>query len=233
MERTDRIAGPRNAPRLFVGLVICALGLLALLDNLGWIEFGNIWRLWPLILIALGMSRLLRPPGSQGRFAGCILVILGGWFLLSNMDIIPFHIGLVWPLVVLLIGGRLIWGATRRAVDGPIPEGASRIDVFAMLGGTEHKSNSSDFRGGMVTAIMAGSKIDLHGASVKEPPAVIDFFVMWGGVEIIVPRDWGVSVQGTPIMGAFEDKTSPPPEGTGPRLVVKGVALMGGVEIKN
>lgn len=229
----ERIAGPRNAPRLFVGLVICALGMLALLDNLGIIEFGNIWRLWPLILIALGMSRLLRPPGSQGRFAGGILLLLGGWFLLNNLGIVPFNVGIFVPLLVLLIGGRLIWGATRSGLEGPIPDGASRIDAFAILGGTEHKSSSADFRGGTATVLLAGTKIDLRQASVKEKPAVLDFFVMWGGVEIIVPRDWGVSVQGTPIMGAFEDKTSPPSEGAETRLIVKGVALMGGVEIKN
>lgn len=229
----DRIASPRNAPRLFVGLVICSLGIIALLDNLGVIHFGNIWRLWPLILVALGMARLLRPPGCQGRFSGLILMILGVWFLLNNMGLARFSVGLFFPLLALLLGGRLIWGSTRRGAEGPIPEGASRMDAFAMLGGTEHKSNSADFRGGAATAILGGCKIDLRLASVKEAPAVIDLFVMWGGVEIFVPRDWGVSVQGTPIMGAFEDKTMPPPEGGGPRLVVKGVAIMGGVEIKN
>jgi predicted membrane protein len=233
MDRTERLAGPRNASRLFVGLVICALGMLALLDNLGVIEFGNIWSLWPLVLVALGMARLLRPPGCQGRFGGVILVLIGGWFLLNNLGIARFNPGVFWPLLIVLLGGRLIWGATRRGMIGPIPEGASRMDAFAMLGGTEHKSNSADFRGGAATAILGGCKIDLRLANVKEPPAVLDLFVMWGGVEIFVPREWGVSVQGTPIMGAFEDKTSPPPEGAGPKLIVKGVAIMGGVEIKN
>ncbi|HKQ96429.1 MAG TPA: DUF5668 domain-containing protein [Candidatus Polarisedimenticolia bacterium] len=229
----ERLASPRNAPRLFVGLVICALGILALFDNLGIIEFGNIWRLWPLILIALGFARFLRPPGSPGRFAGVILLVIGGWFLLNNLGIANFNPQVFWPFLIILLGGRLVWGATRRGMEGPIPEGASRLDAFAMLGGAEHKSNSADFRGGAVTAILGGSKIDLRLANVKDTPAVIDVFVMWGGVEILVPRDWGVSVQGTPIMGAFEDKTAPPAEGAGPRLVIKGVAIMGGVEIKN
>ncbi len=36
-----------------------------------------------------------------------------------------------------------------------------------------------------------------------------------------------------PIMGAFEDKTRPPSDGGKKRLVVRGVVLMGGVEVKN
>jgi len=62
---------------------------------------------------------------------------------------------------------------------------------------------------------------------------VLDVFAMWGGIEILVPADWGVVVQGTPIMGAFEDKTSPPRDGSGAKLIIKGVVIMGGVEIKN
>jgi hypothetical protein len=56
---------------------------------------------------------------------------------------------------------------------------------------------------------------------------------MWGGIEILVPPEWSVVSMGTPILGAFEDKTRPPQQAGGPRLVVKGVVIMGGVEIKN
>jgi hypothetical protein len=51
-------------------------------------------------------------------------------------------------------------------------------------------------------------------------------------VEILAPREWSVVLQGTPVLGGFEDKTAPPRE-SGPRLIVRGVAIMGGVEIKN
>ena len=64
-------------------------------------------------------------------------------------------------------------------------------------------------------------------------PAIIDVFVMWGGVEVRVPDDWTVDLQGTPMLAGFVDKTRPPALATEKRLVIRGLALMGGVEIKN
>jgi uncharacterized protein YodC (DUF2158 family) len=34
-------------------------------------------------------------------------------------------------------------------------------------------------------------------------------------------------------MGSFEDKTNQVKDGAGPKLVVRGVAIMGSVEVKN
>jgi predicted membrane protein len=230
----EPLAASRNAPRLFVGMVVIALGTLALLDNLNIIQFDEIWSLWPLLLVAFGLARILRPAGQPGRFMGTLLLILGGWLLLQNLGLAPFRLGVVfWPLLLVLLGLRLVWGAFGGRLSGPPPDGTARLSAFAMLGGSEHKSNSADFRGGDATAILGGCKIDLRQASIKNGPAVLETFAMWGGIEIIVPRGWGVVVQATPIMGAYEDKTSPPPEGTGPQLVVKGAVIMGGVEIKN
>jgi predicted membrane protein len=231
----ERMTGTRNAPRLFVGLVVIALGALALLDNLGVLDIGDVWSLWPLMLVAFGLARLLRPAGQPGRWFGGLLFILGTWMLLQNLGLAPVRLRVVfWPALILLLGVRLVWGAvTRGAEKGPPPEGSARLSAFAMLGGAEHKSNAADFHGGDATAILGGCKVDLRQASVRTGPAVLDVFAMWGGIEILVPVDWGVSVQGTPIMGGFEDKTTPTRDATGPRLIIKGVVIMGGVEIKN
>jgi len=231
----EPMTATRNAPRLFVGMVVIALGALALLDNLGVIEFGDIWSLWPLLLVAFGLARMLRPAGQPGRWMGGLFFLFGAWLIFQNLGLAPVRLGIVfWPLLIVLLGVRLVWGAVARgALQGPPTEGSARLSAFAMLGGAEHKSNAADFQGGDATAILGGCKIDLRQAAVKTGPAVLDVFAMWGGIEIIVPADWGVVVQGTPIMGAFEDKTTPPREGAGARLIIKGVVIMGGVEIKN
>ncbi len=56
---------------------------------------------------------------------------------------------------------------------------------------------------------------------------------MWGGIELRVPEDWTVELRGTPLLAGFVDKTRQPSVPTEKRLVIRGVALMGGVEIKN
>ena len=223
----------RNASRLFVGLVIIAFGAIALLDNFGVVRIGNVWRLWPLILVAIGLSKVLRPRGSPGRVAGTILTVVGVWLLLENLGVWPYSLGDLWPLIVVALGVFLVWGALGNRPRGPFPDDSSRVSSFSMLGGTEHRSKSQDFQGGDATAILGGCKIDLRQAAIKSGEALLDVFAMWGGVEIIVPRSWSVVIKGAPILGGFEDKTDSPREEGGPRLIVRGTALMGGVEIKN
>ena len=57
-------------------------------------------------------------------------------------------------------------------------------------------------------------------------------FSLFGGVTIKVPVDWTVVLQGTPIMGGFEEKTVPPAT-PGKVLYVRGYAIMGGLEVRN
>ena len=223
------------APRLFFGLVVITLGLIALLDNLGVIDVRDPFRFWPLGLIALGFARLLRPAGSPGRWTGGLLVVVGGWILLHNLNVIAWSLFAFWPILLVLVGARLVWGAASRHTERGLAatDTAPQLSAFAMLGGAEHKVSSPDFKGGDATAVLGGCKLDLRQAVIKDGQAVIDVFALWGGIEIIVPQDWSLVSLGTPILGAFEDKTRPPQGTTGPRLIIKGVAIMGGVEIKN
>jgi predicted membrane protein len=224
----------RNASRLFAGLVILALGVLALLGNFGIVQIPDVWRFWPLILVALGLARLLRPRGSRGRCAGVVLLFIGLWLLLENLDVWPYGLESLWPVFVVLLGAYLIWGGLRRFPPAAMEsDEASRVNSFAILGGTEHHSSAPDFQGGDATAILGGCKVDLRQAVIKGGEATMDVFAFWGGVEILIPRSWGVVLRGSPILGGFEDKTEPPREGGGPRLIVRGAAIMGGVEIKN
>jgi hypothetical protein len=102
----------------------------------------------------------------------------------------------------------------------------------AVLGGVNRGNNSRTFRGGDLTAVMGGCQIDLRNASI-EGEAVIDVFAMWCGVEIRVPENWSVSGRVTTILGGYEDKSRPPRDAATQRLVLRGMVIMGGIEIKN
>ena len=88
-----------------------------------------------------------------------------------------------------------------------------------------------------MTAVFGGSKINLSNASVVAGQIpVIDVFAMFGGTEIIVPEDWTVKLEISAIFGGFSDKRKSVinvvnnPDKT---LVVKGMVLFGGGEIKS
>jgi predicted membrane protein len=80
---------------------------------------------------------------------------------------------------------------------------------------------------------MGGCKLNLREASIKNVVAIIDVFTFWGGIDIRVPEDWSVTIEGTPLMGGIEDKRHPVKSETEKHLVIKGYVIMGGLEIAN
>jgi predicted membrane protein len=78
------------------------------------------------------------------------------------------------------------------------------------MGGFKRRITTPDFRGGEITAIMGGCDLDLRQSSINGV-AVLNVFAMCGGITIKVPVDWTVELDGTPIMGGFEEKTIVPP----------------------
>jgi Predicted membrane protein (DUF2154). len=215
--------------RLIVGIALLIFGLLATLHTLDILDASNYFDYWPLALIAIGIVHLLESRGS--RLGGIIWIAAGGWILLYNLGYVDVSIWNLWPLLLVLLGVRLVVQAIRRSSTPPGDAG-NRVSALALMSGNVRRYTSSEFRGGDLTAIMGGCEIDLRDARIGSEPAVIDAFALWGGVELKVPENWEVVGEVTPILGGFENKT----HSTGPstqKLIVKGMAIMGGIEVKN
>lgn len=225
----------RITPQIVLGLIIIAVGVLFTLDNMDLIYARDYLRYWPALLLLYGIVRLAQPSGTPGRFMGLVFTFAGGALLLDRLDVFDFSVWSFWPLLLVILGLTLVFRASKRmdASRSQASESSATVNGFALLGGTKRTNNSQDFQGGELTAVMGGCEIDLRQASIKGGDPVIDVFAFWGGIEIKVPEDWSVDVQGTPLLGGFEDKTRPPKGGSNRRLVVKGYAIMGGVEIMN
>jgi hypothetical protein len=107
------------------------------------------------------------------------------------------------------------------------------LNTFVMWSGLERKVSSQEFRGGDVTAIMGGAEIDLRQARLAGGEAVVEVLVLWGGVDFFVPADWKVTVEAMPLLGGIEDSTRLTAGETRGHLVIRGLVMMGGVEVKN
>jgi len=227
----------RFTPQLVLGLIIVTIGLLFTLDNLDVLNAREYLRYWPALLIIFGLSKLTYSH-SSGKLFGVILIIGGSLLLLDRLYVIDFNWSDFWPLIFIVIGGSMLWNTMMRrstpvSTVNSSTETDSMISHIAVMGGIERVNNSTDFRGGELTAIMGGVEVDLRQASIKNGEAVIEIFAVWGGTSIKVPQDWSVTVQVTPIMGGVEDKTLPPKGDTSKRLILKGTVIMGGAEISN
>jgi len=216
----------RITPRLVVGLAVMAAGLVLALDSLGLLDADRVLRFWPLVLVAVGVTKML----SRCPERAFLWIVAGLGLQLHVLGYLPS--ASVWAVLLFLLGASIAW----RALRGPVaraPRSSDAIDMVAVLGGTKGGSTSLDFRGGSALALLGGCDIDLRQASITEGgEAVLDTFAFWGGIEIRVPEDWEVVNRGGAFLGAFEIKARPRP-GTRKRLLITGTAIMGGVEVKN
>lgn len=225
-----------QAPRLVFALALIGYGILLVAEEAGvsGAAWAHHWFL-PVALAALGGALVLQT--GMARLVGGGLLVLS---LFSTLDRLGGTRGLdvgdlVGPIILVLVGSVLLrWSlGPHRAAAKPSDAGET-VHNLAVMAGHELHSTSTAFRGGSLSACMGGCELDLTGARTAPEGAVIDVFAMWGGIEIRVPRDWTVVSEVLPLMGAFEDGRDPDPEsGPGGRLTIRGLAIMGGVEVGN
>jgi predicted membrane protein len=234
--------------RLIVGVLIMLLGGTLLADNLGWIEARHVLRsLWPLVLVAIGVGMVRRPQHRRSREGGWVLITVGIWIFLSKLGWVHVSLGqLLLPAIFLFVGGVLVFRSLRGSDDAVSKSSSSEtsgdpaaadhaefVRSFAMLSGVELRPVSRPFRGADLSAVMGGIKLDLGSARMEGDSAVIEVFAFWGGVEIYVPPDWTVTSEVTTLLAGFIDKRRPTSIVPTKTLVIKGMVVMSGVELKN
>lgn len=211
--------------RLVSGLTILGVGIIFWLDHLGRIDAGDYFRWWPLFFIAFGLAHL-----PQRRWIAATIYVVIGIALLPPLPFLP-HLRLgellgLWPLLISAGGMSLVMLALRPAAKDAPDSGAFK--AFAWMGGSGRTIAAENFVGGDAVSVMGGCEIDLSNAKL-EGEAVIDALTFWGGIEIIVPRSWRVEANVTPLLGGVSNRTDSPADG--PRLIIRGAAIMGGIEI--
>ncbi len=103
---------------LFWPFILISAGVLFLLNNLGFIQ-GNVWdnliKLWPVILIVIGLDSAYKGDGIVGAV---LMLSIGCVFLLANLGYLAIDAWQViirlWPVLLIAIGLDILIG--RRAV---------------------------------------------------------------------------------------------------------------------
>jgi predicted membrane protein len=226
------------ATQMIIGLFVIGIGMLFLLDNLGWLDLDLRIHILPTILIGAGILKIVQTRTQSGMVVGGVMMAAGGLLLLKAMGLLDIGWNVVWPLLMIGAGVAVIFRSRSNASlleqpFGPLDKTSdeSVVNCTALLGGYKRRITTPDFRGGEVTAIMGGCDLDLRQSSINGE-AVLNVFAFCGGITVKVPVDWTVVLDGTPIMGGFEEKTVPP-SGADKRLIVRGYVLMGGLEVRN
>ena len=118
-------------------------------------------------------------------------------------------------------------------VPALLPAERDRDTLYAIFGGIDRRGTWTVPRRMKIVAIMGGAHLDLREA--RFPPGVVELDVtaVMGGIEIVVPPGLAVQMHGSAIMGGFADVDRAPanPDPDAPLLRVRGLTMMGGVNV--
>ncbi len=246
----------------FAGLILLLIGSIFLLNNLGVFYIEDVRKYWPVLLIVAGVAHLFfSRHGARSFIWSGMLVTIGGLLLANNFGYIHVNVAeIIWPVAMIFMGilfllrarrggpgfagmpgcGGGSGGAAGGNPAGAGPSGAGPanpnvLDEVAVFGGIQRRVDSQDFEGGELSSVFGGIELDMRGANTKRDEIVIEANAVFGGIELLLPDRWNVTVRGAGIFGGYEDKTHPPanPAEKRTHLTITGSAVFGGVSVRN
>lgn len=182
------------------------------------------------------MSEPVRSVNVVSIATGICFVAFGVLLLLQRAGKIDMRqIVELWPLVLVVVGGAVVWQASRggdmrgsgacagwlfwvvvlglvfsHAYDrrsAATAAGDNAVNMFAVMSGDRRSPHDGTFSGGTVTTVLGGTHLDLTRASLAPgETAVVDVFTALGGTEIRVPAHWRVDIQTTTVAGGVTDQ---------------------------
>lgn len=242
--------GKQLGNSFWLGIIVVAIGGLLLLDRLDY-DLVPYWLIsWKTLLIAIGVA-----VGIRKNFQGIgwiVLIVIGSFFFIEDIPGIDFEVRrYVFPVVVISVGlvilfrstflksssPKNIWTVTDEKKNDLFVDSSSssedEMNITSIFGGSKRRVFSKNFRGGQVTSIFGGSEIDLSQADI-EGTVVVDMVNVFGGCKLIVPSNWELKSDITAILGGVDDKRKDPTsQSSGKKLVLTGVCMFGGVDIKS
>lgn len=247
----DPRPGWHVSPQVVFGAAIVFFGLLLTAGNLGIAtNITRVIRFWPMVFTAAGLAMVLdRDSSGSRRTFGAVLIFGGLWQTANTAFHLGFYIDEWWPLAIVGFGvliiirsvqGRSTAGTSSTGTFGaagtsPSPGDNTRdevVNTFALMSGVKRNIFSAGFRRASATAVMGGVELDLRQSTATGGESVIDVFAIWGGIQIRIPPDWQLVSEVVPIMGGVDDRSGHV-QPSRHRLVIKGLVVMGGVEVKS
>lgn len=230
--------------KVLVGVFFLIVGVVIIGHSLGFFS-SYLYHLiisWQMLLIAIGILNIL---SVRHSLSGVILVVIGGVFLLPRILILPFSIvHLTFPIVLVAVGLFLIVRAFfkpnhedfhKRFDASVIDYNDDYINEKYVFGGTNMHVISQNFKGGKIEAVFGGGKIDLTGAQLStEGQNILELELVFGGLEIVIPNDWKITIRTNSVFGAIVEKQTNYQNVIDPtkELIIIGKTVFGGGEIK-
>jgi hypothetical protein len=257
----DRHGNDNNGGAIPFALLVIAAGGLLLGFNSGLLpyEWKRVFFSLQTLLLVGAMTEYARGHLTWAS----ILLVVGGFFIIRRLaplypDIAASGAGDNWWPVLLIVAGVLILGSIffkprhhtwhghgcggfrgHDWKDGnPDAKGARAsgvIDITTIFGGSEQVYLDPEFRGGKISTVFGGVKLDLRRTGLPEGVTYLSIESVFGGVEIDAPEEWVIEICNESVFGGFHDKRLPSlgrGYEDGRKLVIRASNVFGGGEIK-
>lgn len=205
------------------------VGILLLLETTGVAPTRSALVYVPAAFVLVGVWALVRSQFQNIVGPVVLIGVAGAWQLVALEYATVDQVVAFWPVLVITFGLSIVLGQYRSSVRAT---DESFTSAFAAFGGVEKRNTSAAFTGADLTVAFGGTELDLREAALETRPAQINAVAMFGGVEIIVPREWNVQMDVLPVLGgASDERPRRERDHEGVDLVVTGFAAFGGVTV--
>lgn len=215
--------------QLLFGALVVLIGVLLLLDTTGLYPTDSFLVYVPSLFVLVGVWALVRS-GFRSVVGPAFVILVAGTWQLVALDLATVdQLAAYWPVLIIVFGASILFGRFRARVRS---SDDAYSTLFAALGGVEHRNTSKAFAGADLTAVFGGAELDLRDAEVVDRPARINAVALFGGAEVIVPRDWNVRMDVLPILGgASDDRPRREEQHDAVDLEVTGFVAFGGISV--
>lgn len=125
---------------------------------------------------------------------------------------------------------------TRKRLESepPAEPGDNDLSANAIFDGVEFRSRALALRSVRATAWFGGLELDLRDAAPDPMGAQLSLTALYGGLDVVIPDEWPVSVRPIAIFGGVEGPGDPvlAETGTVAEVEIRAIAVFGGVSIR-
>ena len=200
------------------------MGALLLIDNLMQTNVGFWSLVWPSFLLMLGLFSSKKFSWTNAGF-----VLLGGYFLLKNIGLLPFELGgkVIWPALVILFGISLLADALRKPKNASYRfynkrtgqehhEAIHRCQVIDnefecenCFGDGDYRITTELLRCGDVENNFGSAKLDFSGVQAVADDCHINAECNFGELKLLVPRRFLVQLSPETAFGSVQTQGQP------------------------
>lgn len=217
--------GARHKFTSFGWLIPVAVGTVFLLDDYSGMELHQY--LWPVVIIMVGLAIMFKPKHHREK-----------WYR-DRWERRQQRWGRHHQRWDNMSGvGYTETPATTTNADSSDSStlGDDALDAVTIFGSLKRNIISKNFPGGEAVTIFGGTELNLLQADINGP-IVLELTQVFGGAKLVVPTHWRIqTTEVVSIFGGVEDKRPLPAEGSSDTtkvIIIKGVCLFGGIDIKS